>query len=50
MDESLPFPDEFFDVATCIATLEYLLYPSRAILEVRRVLKPRGYFIVQVAM
>jgi ubiquinone/menaquinone biosynthesis C-methylase UbiE len=49
VDESLPFPDDFFDVATCIATLEYLVYPSRVILEVRRVLKPGGYFIVQVS-
>jgi ubiquinone/menaquinone biosynthesis C-methylase UbiE len=49
IDENLPFSDDFFDVETCIATLEYLVYPSRAILEARRVLKPRGYFIIQVS-
>ena len=45
----MPFPDDFFEAVTCIATLEYLVYPYRAIREVRRVLKPGGYFIAQVS-
>jgi len=49
VDESLPFPDDFFDAVTCIATLEYIVCPSRVIMEMRRVLKPRGCIIVQVA-
>ena len=47
--EGLPFPDDFFDAVTCITTLEVLVYPSRVILEARRVIKPGGYFIVQVS-
>jgi ubiquinone/menaquinone biosynthesis C-methylase UbiE len=48
---SLPFPDAFFDVVFCIASLHHI--PSRdfrekVILEIKRVLKPQGFFILTV--
>ena len=49
IDESLPFPNDFFDIVTCVATLEYVVYPRRVIMEVQRVLKPGGHFILQVS-
>lgn len=47
-DEQLPFSDNFFDAISCIATLEYLLFPKQVVMEMRRVLKPKGVAVVQV--
>ena len=47
-DERLPFSDDFFDAISCIATLEFLLYPKQAVMEMRRVLRPNGIVVVQV--
>lgn len=43
--ESLPFADQSFDVVTCSHTLEHILRPQAAILELRRVAK-RVLFVV----
>lgn len=40
--ESLPFPDEHFDVATCRYGLMFVPNKTRALEEMRRVLKPGG--------
>lgn len=40
----IPFPDESFDVVFCHSVLEHLTRPERAIAEIRRVLKPEGFF------
>ncbi len=43
-EERLPFPDEFFDGASCMHLLEHLERPENCIREVRRVLKEGGLF------
>jgi ubiquinone/menaquinone biosynthesis C-methylase UbiE len=48
-DENLPFPDEYFDTVTCIATLEYVLYPRKIIAEITRILKGGGFLVLQVS-
>lgn len=47
VNESLPFPDETFDVVVSDATIEHLPdSPKDLFLEVRRVLKKNGLFLV----
>jgi SAM-dependent methyltransferase len=41
-----PFPDNTFDVVTCVVSIDYLNKPLEIFKEVRRVLKPGGRFIV----
>ena len=40
--ESLSFPDEFFDVISCISTIEHIQNDGKAMKEIGRVLKPNG--------
>jgi SAM-dependent methyltransferase len=46
--DALDFPDETFDVVTCVCTLMFSPEPQRAIREIRRVLKPGGRFGIVV--
>lgn len=46
--ERLPFSDDYFDICICLETLEHLTNPYHAIMEIRRVLKENGIFIVSV--
>jgi SAM-dependent methyltransferase len=46
--EPLPFPNESFDIVVCLETLEHMLSPYYAILEMRRVLKNGGTFVCSV--
>jgi len=41
-----PFPDDYFDIVTLIETIEHLQDPDHCLIEVKRVLKPGGIFIV----
>lgn len=41
----LPFPDEIFDVVTCLEALEFLPSPTRALREMVRVLRPGGVLL-----
>lgn len=41
-----PFPDNTFDVVTCVVSIDYLNKPLEIFKEVRRVLRPGGRFIV----
>ena len=41
----LPFPDDAFDLVTCIEALEHLFEPERAAAEIRRVLRPGGRLV-----
>ncbi len=41
----LPFPDDIFDVVTCLETLEFLPSPTRALGEMVRVLRPGGVLL-----
>lgn len=45
--ENMPFPDEAFDHALCLGTLLYVNDPDAALLEVRRVLKPKGKLVLR---
>lgn len=43
---SLPFPDDDMDIVTSLGVLEYLPDPSAALNEIRRVIRPQGWFII----
>ena len=46
----LPFPDESFDAAVCIQTLEHVNEPMQVINEIGRVLKRNGRFYLSAPM
>jgi SAM-dependent methyltransferase len=46
--ESLPYPDETFQVVISLETFEHLMNPYFALQEVRRILRPGGKFICSV--
>ncbi len=46
----LPFPDESFDAAVCVQTLEHVNDPFQVIGEIGRVLKPGGRFYLSAPM
>jgi ubiquinone/menaquinone biosynthesis C-methylase UbiE len=46
--DALPFPDNSFDLVSMIEIIEHLLNPDNMLGEVRRVLKPDGYFLVSM--
>lgn len=48
VDNGLPFSDAFFDAVTIIAVLEHVLNPPDLLIEIHRVLKPKGILILQV--
>lgn len=47
-DNTLSFPDDFFDTIICIAVIEHVYDIFSLIREMYRVLKPDGYVIAQV--
>lgn len=47
-DNPLPFPNDFFDVITCIAVMEHVYDIFSLVKEMYRVLKPGGYVIAEV--
>lgn len=47
-DDSLPFPDNFFDAITCIAVMKHIYDVFSLVKEMHRVLKPDGYVIAEV--
>jgi len=46
--EALPFPDSTFGTVVCTEVLEHVPYPSRALSEFHRVLRPGGFLIGSV--
>ena len=44
----MPFAGEFFDIVICLETMEHMLNPYYALMEMRRVLKPGGRLICSV--
>jgi methionine biosynthesis protein MetW len=49
LDRGLPFRDATFDAVTCVSVLPHVWDPFAAIAEMRRVLRPSGVLILQVA-
>jgi Methyltransferase domain len=45
-DPNLPYPDESFDIVTCVVSIDYLVEPIKVLKEVNRVLKPGGKVIL----
>jgi SAM-dependent methyltransferase len=45
----MPFPDNSFDALWSIWVLEHIPNPEKALLEMRRVVKPGGYILLNVA-
>lgn len=45
----MPFPDNTFDALWSFRVLEHIPNPERALLEMRRVVKPGGYILLHVA-
>ncbi len=46
--EPLPFADDSFDLVICLETMEHLMSPYYALMEIRRVLKTGGKLICSV--
>lgn len=47
--ENLPFKNDSFQVAICIRVFHHLKNPQKAIKEIKRVLKPKGFLILEFA-
>lgn len=47
-DEFLPFPDESFDLVTCIQAFQFVRDPVQAASEIARVLRPGGTVVITV--
>lgn len=47
--ENLPFKNEYFQVAICIRVFHHLKNPQKAIKEIKRVLKPKGFLVLEFA-
>lgn len=48
INKGISFPDETFDVVTCVAVLEHIFDPYFVLDEVYRILKPKGVFVLEV--
>jgi len=48
LEKGLPFNKKYFDLVTCLAVVEHLFDPQKAILEMGRVIKKGGYLIIEV--
>ncbi|HUN66289.1 MAG TPA: class I SAM-dependent methyltransferase [Bacteroidota bacterium] len=46
--EHLPFKDNMFDLVICIGVLGYLLRDEKALAELKRVVKPGGYLLLNL--
>ncbi|NDJ59932.1 MAG: methyltransferase domain-containing protein [Chloroflexi bacterium] len=44
--EDLPFPDDTFDVVTCLESLEFMESPEAVLRELVRVLRPNGQLLI----
>jgi len=45
--DTISFPDNHFDCINCISTLEHLRNPVKALIEMKRVLKPGGQLVIR---
>lgn len=44
--EHLPFPDNIFDLVTCLEALEFMMHPHAVLRETARVLRPGGLLVI----
>lgn len=44
--EHLPFPDDTFDLVTCLEALEFMMHPRDILCELARVLRPGGLLVL----
>jgi ubiquinone/menaquinone biosynthesis C-methylase UbiE len=44
--EHLPFPDDTFDLVTCLEALEFMMHPHAVLREMVRVLRPGGLLVI----
>jgi ubiquinone/menaquinone biosynthesis C-methylase UbiE len=44
--EALPFPDNTFDLVTCLEALEFMMNPPAVLREIVRVLRPGGLLVI----
>ncbi len=45
---SIPFDNDMFDIVICINALHNMIYPEKALSEIKRVLRPKGKLITTV--
>lgn len=48
LNDGIPYPEKKFDAVTCFDVLEHVFDPLKLIDETKRVLKDKGYFIVDI--
>ena len=46
--EDIPKPDESFDVVLCVNALDHMIHPDKALVEMCRVLKKEGIFVLGI--
>lgn len=46
--ERIPYPNDSFDLVTCLEVMEHVDNPTEVVGEIKRVLKEKGHFIVLV--
>ncbi len=46
--KTIPFPDEYFDGVVCFEVLEHVFNVEEVLAEIRRVLKPKGRFLISL--
>jgi ubiquinone/menaquinone biosynthesis C-methylase UbiE len=44
--EHLPFPDDTFDLVTCLEALEFMMHPQTVLRDMVRVLRPGGLLVI----
>jgi len=44
--EKLPFPNDLFDLVTCLEALEFMMQPRRVVAELVRVVRPGGWLLL----
>jgi len=45
-DPTIPYPDESFDIVTCVVSIDYLVQPVEVLKEIHRVLRPGGRVVI----
>jgi SAM-dependent methyltransferase len=46
VNTTIPYPDQSFDIVTCVVSIDYFIQPIQVLKEVHRVLRPGGKVII----